>query len=70
MSGDRARLGDYGGAVAFAIYEAIVIATFIKLTFFDGYVYNYWNWLIAIPANVFLSHMWPIYWLILKPIFG
>ena len=42
--------------------------TFIYLTFFDGYVYNSWNWLIAIPVNAFLSGIFPIYWLILNPI--
>jgi hypothetical protein len=31
------------------------VATFIYLTFFDGYVYNAWNWLIAIPVNFFLA---------------
>lgn len=44
--------------------------TFIYLTFFDGYIYNAWNWLIAIPVNFFLSQIWPIYWLLLRPIFG
>lgn len=44
------------------------IGTVIYLTFFDGYVYNWWNWLIAIPVNFVLGTMWPIYWLILKPL--
>ena len=44
------------------------VATFIKLSFFDGYVYNWWNWIIAIPVNLFLGEIWPIYWLVLKPI--
>lgn len=44
--------------------------TFVKLTFFDGYSYNWWNWIIAIPVNAFLAEIWPIYWLILRPIFG
>jgi hypothetical protein len=43
-------------------------ATFIKLTFFSGYTYTAWNWLVAIPINMFLSQIWPIYWLILKPL--
>ncbi|MBJ7535270.1 hypothetical protein JDN40_14255 [Rhodomicrobium vannielii ATCC 17100] len=46
------------------------VATFVFLTFFDGYIYNTWNWLIAIPVNSFLSFIWPIYWLILRPIMG
>ncbi len=40
--------------------------TFVFLTFFDGYAYNAWNWLIAIPVNVFLATIWPIYWGILR----
>lgn len=51
-------------------YFAVDAATFIYLTFFDGYVYNWWNWLIAIPVNVFLSTIWPIYWGILRPLLG
>ncbi len=47
------------------LYFGIDAVTFIYLTFFDGYVYNAWNWLIAIPANIFLSTIWPIYWSIL-----
>lgn len=43
-------------------------ATFIKLTFFDGYAYNWWNWLIALPVNELLSAIWPLYWLILRPL--
>ena len=42
--------------------------TFVYLTFFDGYVYNAWNWIIAIPVNMLLSGIWPIYWLILRPL--
>ena len=40
-------------------------ATFVYLTFFDDYQYNAWNWLIAVPVNVFLSAIWPVYWGIL-----
>ena len=56
--------------LAVIAYELGGIATFIKLTFFDGYVYNAWNWLIAVPVNLFLSQIWPLYWLILKPLAG
>jgi len=35
------------------LYEIGSISTFVKLTFFDGYSYNAWNWLIAIPVNFF-----------------
>lgn len=53
------------GAAAILIYEAVVAGTFVYLTFFDGYVYNGWNWIIAVPVNGFLSAIWPIYWGIL-----
>lgn len=52
------------------IYEAVATATFVFLTFFDGYVYNWWNWVVAIPVNLFLSEIWPIFWLILRPLLG
>lgn len=46
-------------------YVAVGLGTFIYLTFFDGYVYNGWNWLIALPVNAFVSGIWPIYWAVL-----
>jgi hypothetical protein len=48
-----------------AAYTLCGMATFIYLTFFDGYVYSAWNWLIALPVNAFLASIWPIYWAIL-----
>ena len=45
-------------------------ATQIFLIFFDGYRYTAWNWLIAVPINLFLGEIWPIYWLILRPLLG
>lgn len=47
------------------IYMLASLGTAIYLTFFDGYTYNAWNWLIAIPVNLFLGTIWPIYWSIL-----
>ena len=46
-------------------YWIIDAGTFVYLTFFDGYVYTWWNWIIAIPVNIFLSTIWPFYWAIL-----
>ena len=46
------------------------IATFAKLTFFSGYHYTSWNWLIVVPINEFLAAIWPIYWAILHPLMG
>jgi len=51
-------------------YNLVLLGTFIKLTFLDGYDYTWWNWIIVIPLNIFLSAIWPIYWLILRPLFG
>ena len=52
------------GLVLFLSYDVIAFATFIYLVFFDGYVYNRYNWIVAIPANVFFSALWPLYWLV------
>ncbi len=46
-------------------YFLVDATTFVYLTFFDGYAYTAWNWIIAIPANLFLATIWPIYWGIL-----
>lgn len=45
-------------------------ATLVYLLFFDGYRYTWWNWLIAIPVDMILSTIWPIYWLVLRPLFS
>lgn len=57
------------GLILLIIFLFADLATFIFLTFFDGYIYTWWNWIIAIPCNVFLSTIWPIYWGILRWIF-
>jgi hypothetical protein len=44
------------------IFIAGDLITFLYLTFFDGFVYNSWNWLLAIPINLFLATIWPVYW--------
>jgi hypothetical protein len=60
---------DWMRGLPFILYEIVGWSTFVFLTFFDGYKYNYWNWAIAIPINLFLSQIWPIYWTILHWIF-
>ena len=55
---------------AWAIYWIGNVATFAKLTFFDGYQDTAWNWIIVVPINEFLALIWPIYWLILRPSFS
>lgn len=54
-----------GESVVGFVYPAAGLATFVYLTFFDGYIYTAWNWIIAIPINLFLSGIWPLYWLVL-----
>jgi hypothetical protein len=58
------------GYTAVIGYEIVGWATFVKLAFVDNYVYNWWNWIIAIPVDGFMGRMWPIYWGILRPLFG
>ncbi len=53
--------GNIGGV----LYALPIIPTFIYLTWFDGYVYTWFNWIIALPVNMFLAIFWPGYWLIL-----
>ncbi|MCC5872978.1 MAG: hypothetical protein JJU22_11325 [Gammaproteobacteria bacterium] len=55
--------------VAGSIYAGGWIATLVYLMFFDGFQYNWWNWVIVIPINFFLASIWPVYWLILHWIF-
>ena len=47
------------------LYIAGQVFTFVFLTFLDGYNYTAWNWIIALPINIFLSVIWPIYWALL-----
>lgn len=51
--------------IVLTIYLLGNAATVIYLTFFDGYIYTALNWLVAIPVNLFLGTIWPIYWGIL-----
>ena len=51
-------------------YHLGALVTLIKRTFFDHSVYNWWNWIIVIPINIFLAEIWPIYWLLLRPLMG
>ena len=55
--------------LALTAYLLGTIATFGKLTFFDEYAYNWWNWIIVFPTNELLAAIWPAYWLILRPLF-
>jgi hypothetical protein len=48
------------------VYTPGSIGTFGYLTFFDGYTYNWWNWIIALSVNSFLSGIWPLYWAVIR----
>ena len=56
--------------IGWIIYWVGNVATFAKLTFFDDYHYTGWNWLIVVPINEILAAMWPVYWVILRPLLG
>ncbi len=58
------------GMMLLIVYIIGNAATFAKLTFFDDVDYNWWNWIIILPINEFLASIWPLYWLIIKPIMG
>ena len=57
------------GSIAGLLYLVGNLATFVYLTFFDGYIYNWWNWAIALPCNFVLAAIWPVYWGILRWVF-
>lgn len=56
--------------LALVAWQIAAIATFVYLTWFDDYRYTWWNWPIAVAVNGFLGEIWPIYWLILRPLVG
>jgi hypothetical protein len=61
---------DFAKLAGIWIYWIGNLITFGKLTFFDGYEYTWWNWIIVVPINEFLAMIWPIYWIVLRPLFG
>lgn len=42
------------------------IATSVYLSFFEGYVYTWWNWIFKIPFSIFTGSIWPLYWALLR----
>jgi len=57
-------------SVLLVAYVVGDIATFVFLMFFDGYHYTWWNWILVVPLNLLISTFWPIYWLVLRPLFA
>lgn len=49
-----------------SLYVLGIIGTWIYLTFFDGYQWTLGNAFLAHSVNLFLSAMWPLYWLMLR----
>lgn len=59
----------YLGPGLLVAYQAVVLYTFVFLTFLDGVRYNWWNWFFIIPLNFVLAEMWPLYWGVLRWLF-
>jgi hypothetical protein len=55
---------------AFWGWHLAAMLTMIFLTIEDWATLTWWNWIIIIPINLFLGEIWPIYWIILRPLFG
>lgn len=45
------------------------LGTFAALMWQDWPTLNWWNWLIILPVNGFLAEIWPLYWLVIRPLF-
>ena len=45
------------------VYEVGGIGTFIYLSFFDGLVFNWWNWTLIFGTSFVMGAMWPFYWI-------
>jgi hypothetical protein len=67
MSRKRAALKPY---LAIVGYQAGAVATLIYLTWRDGISLAWWKYPLMLALNLFLAEIWPIFWLILRPIFG
>lgn len=52
----------------FIIWQLGALVTAVYLIFLDGYRYNAWNWIIAIPLKLLQAEIWPIYWLLIRPL--
>lgn len=47
-------------------YGPVGLATFVYLTFLNGYAYSGLIWLVAVAVNGFMGMIWPIYWILLR----
>ncbi len=46
------------------IYNVGAWGTWIYLTFLDGVIYSFWNWIFILPMNFMQAVMWPMTWLL------
>lgn len=58
------------GMVLMALWVVSAPIYFVYLTFFAGFRYTWWNWIIVVPINAVLSAAWPVHLLVLQPLFG
>lgn len=63
-------MSDWLKLAAWAVYSGGQLTTWVYLTFLDGYSYTWWNWPLALVANTFCGILWPVYWTVLRPVFG
>lgn len=52
------------------IYNAAALATFVHLMWVETAPTSWWQWIYLSLVNAYLSGLWPIFWLILRPAFG
>jgi hypothetical protein len=58
------------GTIAIWVHLVASTATQIYLFVEDWPRLNGWNWIIILPIDFFLGEIWPIFWLILRPLLG
>ncbi len=51
-----------------SLYFLADLATTGFLIWEDWDDMTWWNWIIIVPIDIFLGTIWPIYWLILRPL--
>jgi len=45
-------------------------ATFLFLIFWGDKKIPSMDWFIELPFNLFFAQIWPVYWMVYRPIFG
>jgi len=51
-------------------YLAMDAATFLFLIFWGDKKIPSMDWFIELPFNLFFAQIWPVYWMVYRPIFG